>query len=54
MLAKKDIGNSGTILGKNQIALLGHNVNNQGLIDAGAIIIQAKDSINSSGKLKMV
>ncbi|WP_141675098.1 hypothetical protein, partial [Gilliamella sp. Bif1-4] len=51
MLAEKDIESSGTILGKNRVALLGNNVNNQGLIDAGAIIIQAKDSINSSGRL---
>ncbi|WP_342354086.1 hemagglutinin repeat-containing protein [Gilliamella sp. ESL0250] len=52
VLAEKDIESSGAILGKNRVALLGNNVNNQGLIDAGAIIIQAKDSINSSGKLK--
>ncbi|OCG53942.1 two-partner secretion domain-containing protein, partial [Gilliamella sp. Bim3-2] len=52
VLAEKDIESSGTILGKKRVALLGNNVNNQGLIDAGAIIIQAKDSINSSGKLK--
>ncbi|OCG24868.1 hypothetical protein A9G22_03290, partial [Gilliamella sp. App2-1] len=50
--AEHDIGSSGAILGKKQVSLLGDNVNNQGLIDAGAIIIQAKDSINSSGKLK--
>ncbi|MWP61635.1 hypothetical protein [Gilliamella sp. Pas-s25] len=52
MLAEHDIESSGAILGKERVALLGNNVNNQGLIDAGAIIIQAKDSINSSGKLK--
>ncbi|WP_141683095.1 hypothetical protein [Gilliamella intestini] len=52
VLAEHDIESSGTILGKKRVALLGNNVNNQGLIDAEGIIIQAKDSINSSGKLK--
>ncbi|OCG74450.1 hypothetical protein A9G42_10000, partial [Gilliamella sp. Nev6-6] len=52
VIAENDIESSGAILGKKRVALLGDNVNNQGLIDAGTLIIQAKDSINSRGKLR--
>ncbi|MWP28784.1 two-partner secretion domain-containing protein, partial [Gilliamella sp. Pra-s54] len=51
VIAKHDIESSGTVLGKKRVALLGDNINNQGLINAEGIVIQAKDSINSSGTL---
>ncbi|PXZ01423.1 hemagglutinin repeat-containing protein, partial [Gilliamella apicola] len=49
--ATDDIETSGSILGKEHVALLANNINNQGIIDANSISIKAKDTINSSGKL---
>lgn len=51
LAVEDDINSSGTILAKNDTAILANNINNQGVIAGSTVSVQAKDTINSSGTI---